>query len=220
VTAGPKPGWFRPDDIRPLTVAAPDPELVRTLRAIPGLSSTVSDALDALGYRLSVPAAAIRRVAGGGEGPVIGRVVTLRYLPLRRAPRPDEPNGRLAYGTAFDLAEPGDVVVISAPRDLPVSVLGGNAMAAGRTAGISAAIADGFVRDIDEIDAVGVPVWAAGITPISGRGRLEAVTLNGPVEVRGVHVQAGDVAIADGSGVAFVPADEFEVVAKQLLRRA
>ena len=220
MTVGPKPGWFRPDDIRPLQVSPPDPELVRGLRAVPGLSSTVSDALDALGYRLAIPASAIGPVGRGGVAPVIGRVVTLRYLPLRQAPGPDEPNGRLAYGTAFDLAQPGDIVVISAPRDLPVSVLGGNAMAAGRGAGVIAAIADGFVRDIDEIEAVGVPVWAAGVTPTSGRGRLEAVALNGAVEIRGVHVRAGDVAVADASGIAFIPADVFEAVARQLLRRS
>jgi len=220
VSAAPKPGWFRPHDTRSLDVPAADPELVRALRGIPGLSSTVSDVLDSLGYRLCLPAAQLTRVSGNGQGPVVGRAITLRYLPLRLAPGPEEANGRLAYGTAFDLASPGDVIVISAPRDLAVSVLGGNALAAGRDAGVAGAVADGYIRDIDEIEAVGVPVWAAGVTPVSGRGRIEAVMLNGPVEVRGVHVEAGDVVVADDSGIAFVPADQFDAVAKRVLGRA
>jgi regulator of RNase E activity RraA len=199
-------------------VAAPDPGLIRELRSITGLSSAVSDVLDGLGYRLCVPASQLVPVAGQAGIPLIGRVVTLQYLPLRASPGPDDANGRLAYGTAFDVADVGDVVVISAPRDLPVSVLGGNAMAAARAAGVVGAIADGFVRDVDEIEAVGLPVWAAGLTPVSGRGRLEAVAINAPVAVRGVHVQAGDVVVADASGVAFVPADQFAVVANRLLR--
>jgi regulator of RNase E activity RraA len=215
----PKVGWFRPADLRPHPVPAPDASLVRDLRGIAGLSAAVSDVLDSLGFRLCVPASQITPVAARGAIPLVGRVVTLRYLPVRDTPGPEEANGRLAYGTAFDVADVGDVVVISAPRDLPVSVLGGNAMAAARAAGVVGAIADAFVRDVDEIEAVGLPVWAAGVTAISGRGRLEAVAINGPVEIRGVHVHAGDVVVADASGIAFVPADQFGLVADQLLRK-
>jgi regulator of RNase E activity RraA len=219
VSDEPRAGWFRPDDIRPTPEAQLDAGLVRALRDVSGLSSSVSDALDALGYRLAVPASRVARVAGGVDGPIVGRIVTLRYVPARRAPMAGEHNGRLAYGTAFEIARPGDVLVISAPHDLAVSVLGGNAMAAGKASGVVAAIADGYVRDVDEIDAVGVPVWAAGVTPVSGRGRLEAVTINGPVEVAGVHVVAGDVAVADGSGIAFIPSEQFEAVANRVLGR-
>jgi regulator of RNase E activity RraA len=215
-----KVGWYRPEDTRPLAARAPDPGLVAALRTLPGLSSSVSDVLDSMGLRLCIPAATVGPIGRGrASGAVVGRVLTIRYLPLRGTPGPDEPNGRLAYGTAFDLAAPGDVVVISAPRDLAVSVLGGNAMAAGRAAGLAAAIADGFVRDVDELEAVGVPVWAAGVTPVSGRGRLEAVAVNGPIEIRAVQVLAGDVAVADGSGIAFIPSDRFEAVASRLLAR-
>jgi regulator of RNase E activity RraA len=217
VTAGSRVGWYRPADVRQLAIPAPKPSLIEALRAISGLSSTVSDVLDGLGYRLCLPGSEIARLAGNGEAPLIGRVITLRYLPLRGALGPDEPNGRLAYGTAFDLARGGDVLVISAPRDLAVSVLGGNAMGAARDAGLGGAISDGFVRDVDEIDEVGLPVWAAGVTPVSGRSRLEAVAINGPVDVRGVQVHPGDVVVADASGIAFVPAGEFEALAARLL---
>jgi regulator of RNase E activity RraA len=218
IQPAPKVGWYRPEAVRSIDVPSPDPALVARLRSISGLSSAASDALGALEFRSAVPASAIAPV-GRGPAPVllIGRVITLRYVPLRRAPGADEPNGRLAYGTAFDLADPGDVLVISAPRDLAVSVLGGNAMAAANAAGLAGAIAEGWVRDVDEIDEVGLPVWAAGVTPVSGRGWLEAVAINGPVEVRGVQVRAGDVAVADASGTVFVPAAEFEALARRLL---
>ncbi len=213
-------GWYRPDDTRHVRGASPNPELMQGLRAITGLSSTVSDTLDHLGYRLAVPASALAPVGKAARsGVVIGRVMTLRYLPLRETPGPSDKAGRLAHGTVFDMAVPGDVLVISAPPEMAVSVLGGNALAAAKAAGLAGVIVDGYIRDVDELDDVGLPVWASAITPVTGRGRLEAVEINGPVLVGSVHVIAGDVAVADRSGISFVPAEVFEGLAKGLLGR-
>jgi regulator of RNase E activity RraA len=211
-------GWFRPADIREAPALDLDPRLLERLRGLTGLSSSASDALDGLGLRMAVPASLIAPVGrAAASGPVIGRAITLRYLPVRAGSGAAEPNGRLAYGTLADLARPGDVMVISAPPGLSASVLGGNALKAAKSAGVAGAIADAAVRDVDEIDIVGLPVWASAITNITGRGRLEAVQINGPVLVGGVQVLAGDVVIADGSGTAFVPGELFEMVAGRLL---
>jgi regulator of RNase E activity RraA len=218
--AEPKVGWYRPVDTRDVVAASPDPGLIQALMAITGLSSSVSDALDQLGYRMAVPASALGPVGASGRSAVaIGRVLTIRYLPLRQRPGPADQGGRLAHGTVFDLALPGDVLVISAPPEMAVSVLGGNALAAARAAGLAGVIADGSVRDVDELAQVGLPVWARAITPVSGRGRLEAVEINGPVLIGSAHVIAGDVAVADLSGISFIPAGAFEGLAKRLLGR-
>jgi regulator of RNase E activity RraA len=76
------------------------------------------------------------------------------------------------------------------------------------------------VRDVDEVVSVGVPVWAARRTQVTGRGRLEAAEINGPVEIAGVQVVAGDVVFADVSGISFVPAELFEEVARRILGRS
>jgi regulator of RNase E activity RraA len=211
-------GWFRPAVVREAPALDVDPRLLERLQRLTGLSSSASDALDGLGLRMAVPASTIAPVGRAATtGAVIGPAITLRYLPLRAGSAGNEPNGRLAYGTLADLARPGDVMVISAPPGLSASVLGGNALKAAKSAGVAAAIADAAVRDVDEVDIVGLPVWASAITNITGRGRLEAVEINGPVLVGGVHVVAGDVAIADRSGIAFVPGELFETVAARLL---
>jgi len=199
----------------------PDPGLVAELRAVTGLTSTVSDTLDELGIRLAVPAAAINLVGIPTQAAVvIGRVLTIRYLPLRNAPGLGDTSSRLANGVVIEMASPGDVLAISAPPGIPGSVMGGLALAAGRAAGLAGVIVDGHVRDIDELNAIGLPVWAAAVTPITGRGRLEAVEINGPIGVGPAHVIAGDVAVADLSGIAFIPADRFVEVANRILRRA
>jgi regulator of RNase E activity RraA len=207
-----------PGRVGRVVAAAPDPALVAELRVVSGLSAAASDALDALGLRLSVAASAIGPL--GSPLAVVGRAITLRYLPARTVAPGPEPLGRLAHRTLFDLAEPGDVVVISAPPRIDASVMGGEALAAGRAAGIAAVVVDGAVRDIDELLAVDVPVWAARWTTMTGRGRLEAAEINGPVEIGGVQVLAGDVVIADASGVAFVPAERFAEIAGRILGRA
>jgi regulator of RNase E activity RraA len=178
------------------------------------LSSAASDALDGLGLRLAVPVDAIGLI--GPAAAVVGRAITLRYLPARSVGA-GPPEGRLAHRTLFELAEPGDVAVISAPPQIDASVLGGEALAAARDAGLAGMVVDGSVRDIDELVEVGLPVWAARRTQVTGRGRLEAVEINGPLAAAGVRVEAGDIVIADVSGICFVPADRFDAVARRIL---
>jgi 4-hydroxy-4-methyl-2-oxoglutarate aldolase len=210
-----KVGSFVPDRVGRLDTAAPDPALVAELVAVGGLSSAAADALDRHGLRSVVPATLIPPLGDGGA--VVGRVLTIRYLPARADVGAREPLGRLAHRTAFDLAAPGDVLVISAPASIDASVMGGEALAAARTAGIAAVVVDGAVRDIDELLAVGVPVWARRRTPLTGRGRIDAAEINGPIEVGGVQVVAGDIVVADASGISFIPAELFAAVANEIL---
>jgi len=205
-------GAYVPPRVTRLDAQSLDPAVVRALTAVTGLSSSVSDELDGLGYRTAVPASAVPPLRGTDV--VVGRAITLRYLPTRRL---ETGNGRLAHLTLFDLAAPGDVAVIAAPGDPAASILGGRAAAAARAAGVAAVVAFGAVRDIDEIEATGLPLWATSHTPITGRGRIEAVEINGPLEIAGIHAEPGDVVVADASGIVFVPDEVFDEVARRIL---
>jgi 4-hydroxy-4-methyl-2-oxoglutarate aldolase len=204
-------GFYRPDVVRGVEAAAPDPALVERLRGVSGLSSAFSDELDRHALLTVVPAAALRPLRPTDV--VIGRALTIRYLPQRLASGP----AGLAHLTACEIARPGDVLVISSPLTSNASVLGGIAAAAIAEAGVAGVVVQGLVRDIDEIETVGLPVWATGHTPVTGRSRLVAQEINGPMEIHGVHVVAGDVVVADRSGVAFVPAELFAEVARAVL---
>jgi 4-hydroxy-4-methyl-2-oxoglutarate aldolase len=200
-------GHFAPDDAlsRPPIVRL-DESLLAELRAIGGLAATASDVLDELGYRLAVPATTlVPRLPSAGR--VVGHVLTLRYLPTRREPAyarlADEPS-RLAHHSVFAQAEPGDVVVIDAGGGT-VSTLGGMAAHGAKTEGVGACIVDGGVRDVDEMTALGFPVWSRLVTPITGKWRLEAASVNTPIACGGVQVRPGDLALADETGICFVP---------------
>jgi 4-hydroxy-4-methyl-2-oxoglutarate aldolase len=205
-------GAYRPARVATLDAPLPDPQLVAALRGVTGLSSAFSDELDGLGYRTAVPAAALPPLRPGDLA--IGRAITLRYLPTRRL---ELGNGRLAHLSLFGLAAPGDVAVIVAPDGIDGSVLGGRAAAAAVRAGIVGCVVAGAVRDLDEIEESGLPLWTRARTPATGRGRLEAVEINGPVEVAGVQVLPGDVVVADSSGIVAVPSEHFAELARRIL---
>lgn len=215
--AGGRVGAFEPERVHRLRTPAPDARLVAELRRVSGLSSAASDALDALGLRLTIPAGAIGPI--GPAVTVVGRAITLRYLPTRSVGA-GPPEGHLAHRTLFERAEPGDIAVISAPPEIDASVLGGQALAAARDAGLAGIVVEGAVRDVDELVEVGLPIWAARRTQVTGRGRLEAVEINGPLAAAGVRVEAGDIVIADASGISFVPADQFDALARRILGRS
>jgi 4-hydroxy-4-methyl-2-oxoglutarate aldolase len=208
---------FRFEDIRQPKF---DRVAVRTLvalRQVQGLTATASDILDAMGWNLVVPAALLPSRFGK---PVViaGQALTLRYVPERRRIDTDEAltaQSKLAHQLVFGLARPGDVMVVEASVRDPISVLGGRAATAGVNAGLAGAIVDGGVRDIEEIRSAGFPVWSKWVTPLSGKGRLEPVTINGPVSCLGVQVQPGDLVLADETGVCFIP---LEIVSEVVVR--
>jgi regulator of RNase E activity RraA len=208
-------GAYRPERCGAIVTAGPVPSVVAALLEVSGLAAAVSDALDTLGYRLTVPASRIPPLHDGRA--VVGRAITLCYLPARGPAGAADEVGRLAHRTLFDIAAPGDVAVLAVAGGVSSSLLGGEAVAAARAAGLAGLVVDGAVRDIDEILAQGLPVWAALRTAQTGRGRVEAIEINGPLAVGGVQVVPGDIVVADASGIAFVPAAVFDEVARKIL---
>jgi 4-hydroxy-4-methyl-2-oxoglutarate aldolase len=120
---------------------------------------------------------------------------------------------------AHNLAEPGDVLVIQGVAG--ISSMGGISASVGRRQGESGAVVDGAVRDVDHSRRIGYPVWCSGVSPITGKWRIETVAVNRPVRIAGIEVQPGDLVVADECGVCFVPfarAAEVLAVAERLAR--
>ena len=111
----------------------------------------------------------------------------------------------MAEFEAHNLAQPGDVLVIQGVPD--VSNMGGISAQTGKRQGEVGAIVQGGVRDIAHSRALGYPVWASDITPVTGKWRLETVEINGPIQIGEVRVAPGDLVVADDTGVCFIPRD-------------
>ncbi|WP_180375669.1 RraA family protein [Mesorhizobium sp. 8] len=187
-----------------MTLPAIPAQIVAGFLALPDLTGMVSDALDLAGLPdQTVPGSLLKPSLPGSR--VVGRAVTVR----NRA-RADTPSAavaardnRLADIEAHNLAEPGDVVVVQGVEN--ASSLGGIAMAIARRQGEAAIVVDGAVRDIETSREIGLPLYARGVTPATGKWRIETIGVNVLVVICGVPVHAGDIVVADDSGLCFVP---------------
>lgn len=165
-------------------------------------SSTVFDAQDKRGALPSW----IRRLHG--EGTVAGPVVTA-------ACAEGSVTGVLA---ALDTAPSGCVLVVQGSGDW--AYVGELLCTEATRVGVVAVVIDGFARDIDQIRALPLSLYARGLTPRGARfgapGEFGTDLLLGETTVR-----PGDWAIGDADGVTVVGAEDAERVrarARQIAR--
>lgn len=121
----------------------------------------------------------------------------------------------LAVFGALSVAQPGDVIVSAADGFAETAVTGDLLLGMMKNRGVVAFVTDGFVRDVQGIRAVGLPCYAAGLTPNSPV-RNGPGTVGLPVVVGGVAVNAGDIVIGDEDGVVIVPAARIKQVIQRL----
>jgi len=190
--------------------------LMDAYRSLIDLTGTVSDAMDALGLVGAVPAMILQPMLPGRRA--VGQAVTVRNVEKQQQifRAATEKVNLMGEAEAHNLAQPGDIVVIEGL--MGCSNLGGQSATIGHRQGEAAVIVDGSIRDPDASRELGFPVWCRGITPITGKWRLETVEINGPVSICGVQVRAGDVVCADDAGVCFVPLEHAPAVLAEAMK--
>lgn len=116
----------------------------------------------------------------------------------------------------FEIARPGDVVVIDAFGETETSIWGGLMSGLARAAGVVGVVIDGSARDIDEARMLGFPIVSKSVTPRGAHSayskRFEPIEINTPVVCAGVMVHPGDMIVADEIGVAVVPQQDLPAV--------
>jgi 4-hydroxy-4-methyl-2-oxoglutarate aldolase len=208
--SGESPGGRPPEADRASgTEAGRSPALLTRLAALD--TCACSDSMDKLG--LSGVANGLHPVTVRRK--ITGRVQTVQFAPVPGAgePAPAKPGPVRHTGTAaIDAAGPADVIVVAADGRLDAAAWGGLLSLAATVRGVAGVIADGACRDVDEAIELELPVYARGVTPLTARGRQREVAWDVPVPVAGVTVRPGDLVIADGSGVVFLPAEHAEAI--------
>jgi 4-hydroxy-4-methyl-2-oxoglutarate aldolase len=91
------------------------------------------------------------------------------------------------------------------------AVIGDLVLGMARNAGAVGFLTDGCVRDLPGIMGVGLPCFAAGVTPNSP-ARYGPGTIGLPVVVGGVAVETGDIVIADSDGAVVIPFQQIDRV--------
>ncbi len=155
---------------------------------------------------------------------LVGRAVTLRYLPSR----PDLAQ-RIATGAhgegfnetprwqALESLGPGDVFVGDAMGLSTVSTGGDVVFSRIVTQDAAGLVTDGGVRDGAKVVQYGYPVFAGGSTPTVGEPNILPYEVNGPVQCGGVLVWPGDVILGDDNGVVVLPSHLAEEILEECI---
>jgi regulator of RNase E activity RraA len=168
----------------------------------------VGDALSQLGIRSAQLPNAMRPVYCPGN--MCGQAVTLRQIPSRGRKGAENHHIDILYS-----ASPGQVVVIdSGMPDL--IMMGGRGVLIGKQRGLEGLMLNAAVRDLDEIEATGLPVFATGVMVSSARPRavVETEGMNVTLSFLGSRIDPGDVIVAGRDGVVVVPVDAVTEVLK------
>jgi len=103
------------------------------------------------------------------------------------------------------IAAPGTVLVVGGASESRTAILGDLVAQELLAAGVAAVVTDGLIRDSLAVAALGLPVWARGVTPVASRKDGVGHVGSG-VAIGGVPVADGDLVIADADGIVIWPA--------------
>ena len=203
-------GRVPPERIRQLTLNRLGSDVLQRLSQLEDLTGNLSDAMDLLGLVGAIPASELPPTLPGKR--LVGQAVTVRNVERTGSPHQNAQSGigKMGEHEAYNLAEKGDVVVIEGL--IGASNMGGQSATLAARSGCAGAVIDGSFRDPEASRACDFPIWARGVTPITGKWRLETVEINGCVRICGVSVWAGDLVAADAAGIVFIPRDKVEAV--------
>lgn len=145
----------------------------------------------------------------------VGEAFTLRFIPAREDldvveafKDPNHPQ-RLAVETIGV----GQVMVVDSRGDSRAASAGEILMTRIAVRGGVAFVTDGSVRDSNEMNAVGIPVYSSGISANTNLVHHHAVDFQIPIGCAGVAVFPGDVLVGDEEGVLVIPRHIVEQVA-------
>lgn len=199
-------GRIAAEHIKLMAVPRPPQGAIDRLSALGDATGIISDTMDELGIPCGVIGASVLKPTIPGRT-IAGPALTVRNILQRINPIEGARQhvNRMAEFEAHNLAQQGDVLVIQGVPN--VSNMGGMSAQTGKRKGEIGAIVQGGVRDIGHSRAIGYPIWASDVTPVTGKWRLETVEINGPIQIGDVRVAPGDIVLADDTGVCFIPRD-------------
>jgi 4-hydroxy-4-methyl-2-oxoglutarate aldolase len=113
------------------------------------------------------------------------------------------PGDNLAIHLAVERAPRGSVLVVTAD-DFVAGYWGEVLTVAAEAAGIVGLVIDGGVRDVAAMRRRCFPVFTRGVS-VRGTIKASAPSVGQPILMTGVHVEAGDLVIADDDGVVVLP---------------
>jgi regulator of RNase E activity RraA len=117
------------------------------------------------------------------------------------------PGDNLMVHKALEVAQPGDVVVVSTNGNTTSAVFGEIMGTTAVEAKLGGIIVDGAIRDVDGLEALGFPAFSRTLTP-GGCDKDGPGEINVPISCGNTVVMPGDIVVGDLDGVAVVPRED------------
>lgn len=178
-------------------------------------SAMISDSLDSLGIRDNAMENSIQALKTGAR--IVGIAATVEFI------ADDQYDQNDPYGDAIDYLDalqPGEVAIISTGGECLSAFWGELFSAAAKGRGVMGVVADGPLRDTDQILALDFPAFGKGSRPYDYKGRMKLSSSRMSIICGGVKVNNGDGVIADSDGVVIVPAEHLQSVSQLANARA
>jgi len=122
---------------------------------------------------------------------MVGNVVTVKLFP---------PDGSVLRD-ALVLSQPGDVLVIECAGDDAYACWGELRTLAALIKGLAGVVIAGPATDVAALRQHRLPIFCRGAGALTTRGIGQEGEVNGPIQIAGVTVHPGDLAIGDDDGV-------------------
>ncbi len=177
-------------------------------------SSLLSDVLDGMGIRSQCMTQGIRPTYPGAV--VVGTAHTMLMVDIHE---PEQDTFKLQL-EGIDALKKDDLMVVASNGSTSAALWGELLSTAAQCRGASGAVIDGLARDIRQIEEMKFPVFAAGVRPISSKGRVVAIGYGCRIRCGGVNVEEGDLIVGDIDGVTVVPDTAIEEAIERALKRA
>ena len=133
--------------------------------------------------------------------PLFGSAVTVNARPA----------DNLMVHKAMQVAEPGDVIVVSTGGNVTSAVFGELMCHTASARKLGGIVVDGAIRDVDGITRLGFAAFSRSVSPGAcdkdGPGEI-----NVPISCGNTVVMPGDIVVGDGDGIAVVPRANVEEV--------
>ena len=95
--------------------------------------------------------------------------------------------------------QPGEVLVLTMPEPRPIALVGELLATQVKVRGAAAILVDGAVRDVEDLQKLGLPIWTRYIR-VKGAGKSEIGELDATVTVGGARIAPGDIVVLDADG--------------------
>ena len=130
------------------------------------------------------------------------------------------PRDNVLLHRAYAYAQAGDVLIANCSGFYEAGYWGDLMSLGAKTKGINGLVIDACVRDADDIEVMGFPVFSRGLC-IRGTSNHGDGTLNEPIIIGDVLINPGDIIVGDRDGVVIIPFNKIEeTIEKAMVREA